>query len=89
MLKIPCPFCGPRNEVEFVHGGPLKDKRPKDASQLEDQAWIEYLTVPKNPLGPVQERWWHVRGCSSWFTITRDTHSHDIIDDERCAEDGQ
>lgn len=82
MLKISCPFCGPRNEVEFIHGGPLKDQRPEDASQLEDQAWIEYLTVPINPLGPVQERWWHVCGCSSWFTITRDTRSHDIVDGE-------
>ena len=80
MLKISCPFCGPRNEVEFAHGGPLKDRRPEDASPLEDQAWIEYLTVPQNPLGPVEERWWHVRGCGSWFTITRDTRSHDIVD---------
>lgn len=82
MIKIPCPFCGLRNEVEFLHGGPLKDRRPEDASQLEDQTWIEYLTVPKNPLGPVQERWWHMRGCGSWFTITRNTLSHDIINDE-------
>ena len=79
MLKISCPFCGPRNEVEFVHGGPLKARRPDDASPLEDQAWVEYLTVPQNPLGPVQERWWHVRGCGSWFTITRDTLNHDIL----------
>ena len=82
MLKIPCPFCGPRNETEFAHGGTLKDRRPENASALDDQAWVEYLTVPDNPLGPVRERWWHVRGCGQWFTITRDTRTHDIIDEE-------
>ena len=81
MLKIPCPFCGPRNETEFAHGGPVKSQRTDDASTLSDHDWIEYLTVPKNPLGPVQERWWHVRGCGQWFTITRDTRSHDLCDE--------
>jgi sarcosine oxidase subunit delta len=82
MLQISCPFCGSRSEVEFVYGGPLKNRRPDDISQIDDSTWIEYLTVPKNPLGPVQERWWHVRGCGCWLTITRDTCSHDIIENE-------
>lgn len=80
MLNIPCPFCGPRNETEFIHGGPLKDRRPEDSAALDDAAWVEYLTVVNNPLGPVQERWWHVRGCGCWFTLQRDTRTHDIID---------
>ena len=79
MLKINCPFCGPRNEIEFVHGGPLKARRPDDPGALREREWIEYLTVPENPLGPVQERWWHVRGCGRWLTITRDTRSHEIL----------
>ena len=82
MLKIDCPFCGPRNEIEFVHGGPLKERRPDNPDALDDQAWIDYLTVPPNPVGPVRERWWHVRGCGRWITITRDTRTHDIVDDE-------
>jgi len=80
MLLITCPFCGPRNETEFVHGGPLKKIRPRAPDQLSDQEWVEYLTVPQNPIGPVEERWWHVRGCGKWLTITRDTLTHDIID---------
>ncbi len=83
MLRIPCPFCGPRNETEFAYGGPLKARRPDDASALDDAAWIEYLTVPENPLGPVRERWWHVRGCGLWITLTRDTRSHDLVDGEQ------
>lgn len=49
MLQISCPFCGPRNEVEFVYGGPLKNRRPDDISQIDDTTWIDYLTVPKKP----------------------------------------
>ena len=82
MLKIPCPFCGPRNEIEFVHGGPEKARRPDDPGRIDDEAWVEYLTVPKNPVGPVAERWWHVRGCGNWFTLWRDTLSHDFVDEE-------
>ena len=80
MLKIPCPFCGDRNESEFIHGGPLKSRRTDDASQVDDQVWVEYLTVPNNPIGPVRERWWHVRGCGSWFTLTRATLTHVLLD---------
>jgi heterotetrameric sarcosine oxidase delta subunit len=81
MLEITCPFCGPRNEVEFVHGGPEKKRRPDSSSDMDDQQWVQYLTVSPNPLGPVAERWWHVRGCGGWFTIHRDTRTHDIVDE--------
>ncbi len=81
MLKIPCPFCGERNESEFMHGGALKSRRPETTDGIDDRQWVEYLTVVQNPIGPVQERWWHVRGCGSWFTLTRDTLTHDIPGD--------
>jgi len=83
MLKISCPFCGPRNETEFSHGGPAKEPRPDNASNLDDTDWIEYLTVPKNPIGAVEERWWHVRGCGSWFSIKRDTYTHDFLNEDK------
>jgi heterotetrameric sarcosine oxidase delta subunit len=60
----------------------LKKIRPRDPDQLSDQEWVEYLTVPQNPIGPVEERWWHVRGCGKWLTITRDTLTHEITDHE-------
>lgn len=80
MLLIPCPFCGPRNESEFMHGGPAKKPRPKDPDAVDAAEWVDYLTVPDNPMGPVAEKWWHVRGCGQWVTIWRDTVSHDIVD---------
>ena len=79
MLLITCPFCGPRNESEFNYGGPVGSDRP-DPNAVSDEAWVDHLTVTPNPLGPVQERWWHVRGCGAWLTIWRDTQTHDIVE---------
>ena len=78
MINIPCPFCGLRNESEFSFGGPVKPDRP-DPNSVTDEQWVEYLTTVPNPLGAVQERWWHVRGCGTWLTIWRDTRTHDIV----------
>jgi len=77
MLKIPCPFCGERNESEFIHGGPVGGDRP-DPNATSDGEWVDYLTIVPNPLGPVQERWWHACGCGEWLEIWRDTRTHDI-----------
>jgi heterotetrameric sarcosine oxidase delta subunit len=79
MMKIPCPFCGPRNEAEFAFGGPVKSRRP-DPNAVDDKEWADYLTQVPNPLGPVEERWWHVKGCGTWLTIWRDTRTHDIVE---------
>ena len=78
MLLIACPFCGPRDESEFAYGGPALARRPADPDALSDAAWVEWLTVPPNPMGPVEERWWHARGCGRWLTVTRDTVTHAI-----------
>ena len=78
MMLIPCPFCGPRNESEFAFGGPVKRARP-DPNAVSDAEWVDYLTVVPNPMGPVHERWHHVRGCGTWLTLWRDTRSHAIV----------
>jgi len=79
MMILSCPFCGPRSESEFVYGGPVTDARP-DPNAVSDAEWVDYLTVVPNPMGPVQERWWHAQGCGMWVTIWRDTVSHDIVE---------
>jgi heterotetrameric sarcosine oxidase delta subunit len=44
------------------------------------------LTVPVNPVGYVEEKWWHAKGCGKYFTIKRHTVTHEIImPDEDCA----
>ena len=79
MLNIPCPFCGLRNESEFIHGGPVRPSRPESSTNPSDQEWREFLLVPDNPVGPVKELWWHVRGCGLWVTVVRDTVTHEIL----------
>ena len=79
MMQIPCPFCGPRNEIEFSFGGPVKPPRP-DPAAVSDEEWAAWLTQVPNPLGPVEEQWWHVRGCGTWLTIWRDTRTHEIVE---------
>ncbi|MAB87116.1 MAG: sarcosine oxidase subunit delta [Rhodobacteraceae bacterium] len=79
MMNIPCPFCGPRNEAEFAFGGPVKPHRP-DPNAVSEVEWTQYITTVPNPLGPVEERWWHVKGCGTWLTIWRDTRTHDIVE---------
>ena len=78
MLLIPCPNCGPRIETEFVLGGPVRALRPEDASDIPADAWIDYLTVPDNPLGLLREKWWHAKGCGAWTVVVRDTRTHDL-----------
>ena len=80
MMNIPCPFCGPRNEAEFLYGGPVKPDRP-NPNAVSEAEWTAWLTQVPNPLGPVKERWWHVKGCGTWLTIVRDTRTHDILED--------
>jgi len=79
MLLIPCPHCGARNESEFHNGGPSRARRPADPGSLSDAQWVDYLTVPNNPMGPVDEKWWHVRGCGTWFVLRRDTVTHQLL----------
>jgi len=78
MLEIPCPWCGPRNENEFICGGEAQRKRPVNPNNESDQAWSDYLYNNANPKGVVREWWWHVSGCTLWFKIDRNTLTHEI-----------
>jgi heterotetrameric sarcosine oxidase delta subunit len=74
MLRIECPWCGPREEIEFRYGGqgmaiPL---------QSTDAEWARVLFYRANPAGALAERWIHVHGCGQWFQVVRDTMTHEI-----------
>jgi sarcosine oxidase, subunit delta len=77
VLRIPCPFCGVRDELEFSFGGPSHVTRPRLDSS--DQEWTEYLFFRDNPKGVHFERWSHAFGCGRWFNVARDTVTHRII----------
>jgi len=79
MLLIACPYCGPRDEVEFHYGGQAHVARPTNAEALSDAEWADYLFLRDNPKGPFRERWVHTAGCRRWFNMLRDTATHRII----------
>jgi sarcosine oxidase, subunit delta len=79
MLLIDCPWCGPRDEIEFRCGGESHIARPGPAADVSDQRWAAYLFHRSNPKGVHLERWHHVHGCSRWFNIARHTATHEIL----------
>jgi sarcosine oxidase subunit delta len=79
MLQIACPFCGPRDEIEFRSGGESHIARPGPAESVSDKAWGDYLFTRRNPKGVHYERWAHVAGCRQWFNVARDTTTHEIL----------
>lgn len=79
MLLIACPYCGPRDEVEFHYGGQAHVARPTQGETLSDAQWADYLFLRDNPKGPFRERWMHTVGCRRWFNMLRDTATHRII----------
>jgi heterotetrameric sarcosine oxidase delta subunit len=88
MLLITCPWCGPRDEVEFHYGGQAGVPYPKDPDALDDAAWAEYLFFRDNPKGPFAERWSHSAGCRRWFDVVRDTVTHEFLLPSTAAADG-
>lgn len=78
MLLIPCPYCGPRAEIEFRYGGEGHIARPGPHDAVTDEAWADYLFYRANPKGDHRERWLHVAGCGRWFNIVRDTVHHAV-----------
>ena len=78
MLLIPCPWCGPRDHVEFVYGGDAAARRPADPAAMTDEAWNAYIYLRDNPCGPHRELWQHHAGCRRWIAVLRDTKTHEI-----------
>ncbi len=79
MLLIPCPWCGPREEVEFTCGGEGGPARPTDPTALDDAAWSAWLFERVNRRGRHLETWWHAAGCGRWFLVARDTRDDRVL----------
>jgi len=79
MLLIVCPYCGARPEIEFAYGGQAHLARPPQPSQLDDQAWAEFLYMRANTKGVYAERWRHSRGCGQFFNALRDTTTDQFL----------
>jgi heterotetrameric sarcosine oxidase delta subunit len=77
MLLITCPYCGPRDHIEFSYGGDATLTRP-DPTTVSDEDWAAYIYLRDNPKGPHLEFWHHHAGCRAWIKIFRDTLTHEI-----------
>lgn len=86
MLIIDCPYCGPRPELEFAHGGQAHIARPADPSKTTDDEWTEYLYLRVNTKGVYAERWRHARGCGRFFNALRDTTTDQFLATYRSGE---
>jgi heterotetrameric sarcosine oxidase delta subunit len=78
MLLVSCPWCGPRDEIEFRYGGQAHIAYPDDPGALSDDAWADFLFMRDNTRGAHAERWYHVAGCRRWFNGLRDTVSNEF-----------
>jgi len=86
MLLIECPWCGPRDEIEFSCGGEAHIAFPESPDGLDDAAWGDYLFMRSNPKGRYHERWVHTHGCRRWFNLVRDTTTERILAVYRMGE---
>jgi sarcosine oxidase subunit delta len=86
MLLISCPWCGPRDEVEFANGGEAHIALPQDPDAVDDRAWADTLFMRANPKGWLRERWVHAHGCRRWFNAIRHTVTHEIAATYRVGE---
>ncbi|ACU96904.1 sarcosine oxidase subunit delta [Saccharomonospora viridis] len=86
MQLIHCPWCGPREEVEFHYGGQAEIAYPENPSELSDREWAEFLFYRDNPKGPFAERWNHSAGCRRWFNAVRDTHTYRFLGTAKLGE---
>jgi heterotetrameric sarcosine oxidase delta subunit len=76
MLLIPCPHCGPRDEVEFAYRGDATVRRP--AAAADQEAFAAYVFDRANPAGWHAEWWHHVHGCRRVLKLVRHTLTHEI-----------
>ena len=77
MMRIPCPWCGARAQIEFTYGGDGTLARPAPGASQEE--WAAFVYLRDNPAGPHTELWYHGAGCRQWFRVRRDTRTHEIL----------
>ena len=77
MLRIPCPWCGERDETEFRYRGDATRTRPPGEADLA--TFSAYVYERDNAYGWHTEWWLHVGGCRSLLKVLRHTLTHEIL----------
>lgn len=75
-MRIPCPHCGLRDEIEFLYRGDATVSRPGGNADID--AFHDYVYIRSNPKGWHTEWWMHAAGCRQWFKLVRHTVTHEI-----------
>ncbi|HTR15507.1 MAG TPA: sarcosine oxidase subunit delta [Acetobacteraceae bacterium] len=78
-MRFSCPHCGDRGLEEFIYRGDAGPVRPGDGGAAPTEAWIDYVYLRDNPIGPHRELWYHEAGCHAWLVVTRDTRTHAVL----------
>ncbi|MGN6453991.1 MAG: sarcosine oxidase subunit delta [Steroidobacteraceae bacterium] len=84
MLRIPCPWCGLRDESEFRYRGDASHPRPSAEAGIE--AFTAYVYQRDNPCDWHSEWWLHVAGCRGLLKVVRHTLTDEIRSVEAAAE---
>jgi sarcosine oxidase subunit delta len=83
MLRIPCPWCGLRDESEFRYRGDATRRRPGLDAGID--AFNDYVYQRDNPRDWHSEWWLHVAGCRRLLKVARHTLTHEIRSVEPAA----
>jgi len=76
MLRIPCPWCGLRDESEYRYRGDASRSRPSADAGLD--AFSAYVYQRDNPRDWHIEWWLHIAGCRRLLKVVRHTVTHEI-----------
>jgi len=77
MLRLPCPYCGLRDETEFSYIGEANLHRPE--AEADAEAFFTYVYHRKNPRGVHEELWQHTSGCRAFVKVRRNTQTHEVL----------
>ena len=77
-MRIPCPFCGSRDSVEFAYFGDARVRRPDPNAADAPAQFFRAVYIRENPAGLHEELWYHAYGCRSWLRVVRDTCTHEV-----------
>jgi heterotetrameric sarcosine oxidase delta subunit len=76
MLRICCPWCGVRDELEFRYRGDASVSRPSTDDPVA--ASTAYVYERENGCDWHLEWWLHASGCRKLLKVARHTLTHEI-----------
>jgi sarcosine oxidase subunit delta len=76
MIRIPCPYCGPRNASEFRYVGEVSERPDPNETSIEE--WRAFLYTRNNPAGWTTETWFHSAGCRQHLVTERHTLTNEM-----------